>query len=161
MLEGKCSTVDNLVDGTSRQSLIEVRETLPPLEKQFHIMERLFERLVAKTTLLEGEEKKKKGEHVRLTGFLDKKKTQFWAMNEQSKVVVTVICYSNKDTKEKPPDIIIDDEKRELILHSKLEKHITHAMDSHLLLQVLWQLLWVFSSPYLSYGNQSTILQLM
>ncbi|KAK8568324.1 hypothetical protein V6N12_006878 [Hibiscus sabdariffa] len=49
--------------------------------------------------------------------------------------VVTVVCYNNKDIKEKPPDIIIDDNKRESILHSKLEKHITHAMDSHLLLQ--------------------------
>ncbi|KAK8483490.1 hypothetical protein V6N12_076226 [Hibiscus sabdariffa] len=166
-------------------------------------MERLFELLVAKTTLLESEEKKKKGEHVRLATFLDKKEAQFWVMNEQSKVmtlisfldckcylkivelclivvvgvevmkigtnikllegmsynqstfksgsqnlleaVVIVVCYSNKDIKEKPPDIIIDDEKRESVLHSKLEKHITHAMDSHLLLQFTKVLLgWIF-----------------
>ncbi|KAK9004123.1 hypothetical protein V6N11_001932 [Hibiscus sabdariffa] len=103
-------------------------------------MKRLFERLVAKITLLEGEEKKKKGEHVRLVAFLNKKEAQFWVMNEQSKVMTLIafldfVCYSNKDIKEKPPDIIIDDEKREPVLHSKLEKHITHARDSHLLLQ--------------------------
>ncbi|KAK8626043.1 hypothetical protein V6N13_133697 [Hibiscus sabdariffa] len=81
--EGKSFTVDNLVDKTSRQrqqaaenehklyhvkhtfeflkpylsSLIGVRETFLPLEKQFQTMERLFERLVAKTTLLEGEKR--------------------------------------------------------------------------------------------------------
>ncbi|KAK8668802.1 hypothetical protein V6N13_106248 [Hibiscus sabdariffa] len=127
MLEGKCSTADDLVDGTSRQrqratenehelyrvkrtfeyrkpylsSLIGVRETLLPSEKQFHTMERLFERLVAKTTLLEGEEKKKKGEHVRLATFLDKKEAQFWVMNEQSKVMTLIAfldckCYLKK-----------------------------------------------------------------
>ncbi|KAK8579318.1 hypothetical protein V6N12_069645 [Hibiscus sabdariffa] len=50
-------------------------------------------------------------------------------------VIVTIVRYSNKDIKEKPFEIIIDDEKRESVLHSKLEKHIIHAMNSHLLLQ--------------------------
>ncbi|KAK8488612.1 hypothetical protein V6N13_139975 [Hibiscus sabdariffa] len=133
-------------------------------------MERLFERLVAKTTLLEGEKKQKKGKHVRLPALLDKKEAQLWVMNEKSKVmtliafldckgylkkvelclnevvgvevmkigtnikllegmshnqstfeprsqnllevVVAVFCYRNKDIKEKPPDIIRDDEKK-------------------------------------------------
>ncbi|KAK8644282.1 hypothetical protein V6N13_123593 [Hibiscus sabdariffa] len=64
-------------------------------------MKRLFERLVAKITLLEGEEKKKKGEHVRLVAFLNKKEAQFWVMNEQSKVMTLIAfldckCYLKK-----------------------------------------------------------------
>ncbi|KAL4279757.1 hypothetical protein GQ457_03G020730 [Hibiscus cannabinus] len=168
-------------------SLIGVRETFLPLEKQFQTIERLFERLVAKTTLLEGEKKQKRGERVGLVALLDKKEAQIWVMNEQHKVitliaflncksylkkaelrlnevvgvevmkiginiellegmscnqstfesgsqnlleaVVTTVCYSSKDIKEKPPDISIDGKEGESILH------ITHDMDSHLLLQ--------------------------
>ncbi|KAL4302525.1 hypothetical protein GQ457_10G012540 [Hibiscus cannabinus] len=187
--------IDGLVDETSRQrqraaknehDLIGVRETFLPLEKQFQTMERLFERLVAKTTLLEGEKKHKRGEHIGLVALLDKKEAQIWVMNEQHKLmtliaflncksylkkaelrlneavgvevmkigtniellegmsrgqstfksssqnlleaVVTTVCYNNKDIKEKPPDSI-DDKEGEPILH------ITHDMDSHLLLQ--------------------------
>ncbi|KAK8488447.1 hypothetical protein V6N11_035468 [Hibiscus sabdariffa] len=43
--------------------------------------------------------------------------------------IVTTVCYSSKDIKEKPPIISIDDKEGESILH------ITHDMDSHLLLQ--------------------------
>ncbi|KAK8676969.1 hypothetical protein V6N13_142527 [Hibiscus sabdariffa] len=67
-----------------------VRETLLPSEKQFQTMERLFERLVAKKTLLEGEKKRKKGEHMRLVALLDNKETQFWVMNEQSKIMTLI-----------------------------------------------------------------------
>ncbi|KAK8494623.1 hypothetical protein V6N13_133687 [Hibiscus sabdariffa] len=57
-------------------------------------MERLFERLVAKTTLLEGE---KKGERVRLAALLDKKEAQFWVMNEQYKVMTLIAFLNCKD----------------------------------------------------------------
>ncbi|RWR81746.1 putative leucine-rich repeat-containing protein isoform X2 [Cinnamomum micranthum f. kanehirae] len=73
-------------------SLISVRETLLSSEKQFQTMERLFERLVAKTTHLEGEKMQKEAEvqklmveNVRLTALLDKKEAQLLAMNEQCK----------------------------------------------------------------------------
>ncbi|XVE82501.1 hypothetical protein DITRI_Ditri16bG0009900 [Diplodiscus trichospermus] len=75
-------------------SLISVRETLLSSEKQFQTIERLFERLVAKTTQLEGEKKQKEAEvqklmeeNVRLTTLLDKKEAQLLAMNEQCKVM--------------------------------------------------------------------------
>ncbi|XVF18012.1 hypothetical protein REPUB_Repub10bG0174900 [Reevesia pubescens] len=75
-------------------SLISVRETLLSSEKQFQTIERLFERLVAKTTQLEGEKKQKETEvqklmeeNVRLTALLDKKEAQLLAMNEQCKVM--------------------------------------------------------------------------
>ncbi|KAF2290860.1 hypothetical protein GH714_015858 [Hevea brasiliensis] len=74
-------------------SLISVRETLLSSEKQFQTIERLFERLVAKTTQLEGEKMQKEAEvqklmeeNVRLTALLDKKEAQLLAMNEQCKV---------------------------------------------------------------------------
>ncbi|XP_065853293.1 uncharacterized protein [Euphorbia lathyris] len=112
--------VEDLVDETSRQrqraaeneqelcrvkrdfeslksyvsSLISVRETLLSSEKQFQTIERLFERLVAKTTQLEGEKMQKEAEvqklveeNVRLTSLLDKKEAQLLAMNEQCKVM--------------------------------------------------------------------------
>ncbi|EXC35372.1 hypothetical protein L484_026697 [Morus notabilis] len=112
--------VDDLVEETSRQrqraaeneqelsrvkrefeslksyvsSLITVRETLLSSEKQFQTIERLFERLVAKTTQLEGEKMQKEAEvqklmeeNVRLTALLDKKEAQLLAMNEQCKVM--------------------------------------------------------------------------
>lgn len=112
--------VEDLVDETSRQrqraaeneqelcrvkhdfeslksyvsSLISVRETLLSSEKQFQTIERLFERLVAKTTQLEGEKMQKETEvqklmeeNVRLSALLDKKEAQLLAMNEQCKVM--------------------------------------------------------------------------
>ncbi|KAJ8771068.1 hypothetical protein K2173_023393 [Erythroxylum novogranatense] len=75
-------------------SLISVRETLLSSEKQFQTIERLFERLVAKTTQLEGEKIQKEGEvqklmdeNVRLTALLDKKEAQLLAMTEQCKLM--------------------------------------------------------------------------
>ncbi|KAK9284599.1 hypothetical protein L1049_023775 [Liquidambar formosana] len=75
-------------------SLISVRETLLSSEKQFQTIERLFERLVAKTTQLEGEKMQKEvevqklmEENVRLSALLDKKEAQLLAMNEQCKVM--------------------------------------------------------------------------
>uniref|UniRef100_A0A2P2LCN4 Uncharacterized protein LOC8267106 isoform X1 n=1 Tax=Rhizophora mucronata TaxID=61149 RepID=A0A2P2LCN4_RHIMU len=75
-------------------SLISVRETLLSSEKQFQTIEKLFERLVAKTTQLEGEKIQKEAEvqklmeeNVRLTALLDKKEAQLLAMNEQCKVM--------------------------------------------------------------------------
>jgi chromosome segregation ATPase len=112
--------VEDLVDETSRQrhraaeneqelcrvkqdfeslksyvsSLISVRETLLSSEKQFQTIERLFERLVAKTSKLEGENLQKEAEvqklmeeNVRLSALLDKKEAQLLAMNEQCKVM--------------------------------------------------------------------------
>ncbi|KAK8694576.1 hypothetical protein V6N13_072124 [Hibiscus sabdariffa] len=73
-------------------SLISVRETLVSSEKQFQTIERLFERLAAKTTQLESEKKQKEDEvqklmveNVRLAALLDKKEAQLLAMNEQCK----------------------------------------------------------------------------
>ncbi|GKV41481.1 hypothetical protein SLEP1_g49008 [Rubroshorea leprosula] len=75
-------------------SLISVRETLLSSEKQFQTIERLFERLVAKTTQLEGEKVQKEAEvqklmeeNVSLTALLDKKEAQLLAMTEQCKVM--------------------------------------------------------------------------
>ncbi|CAK7334307.1 unnamed protein product [Dovyalis caffra] len=75
-------------------SLISVRETLLSSERQFQTIERLFERLVAKTTQLEGEKVQKETEvqklmeeNVRLSALLDKKEAQLLAMNEQCKVM--------------------------------------------------------------------------
>ncbi|KAH7519936.1 hypothetical protein FEM48_Zijuj08G0090300 [Ziziphus jujuba var. spinosa] len=75
-------------------SLITVRETLLSSEKQFQTIERLFERLVAKTTQLEGEKMQKEAEvqklmeeNVRLSALLDKKEAQILALNEQCKVM--------------------------------------------------------------------------
>ncbi|KAH0973082.1 hypothetical protein GBA52_025238 [Prunus armeniaca] len=62
-------------------SLITVRETLLSSEKQFQTIEKLFERLVAKTTQLEGEKIQKETEvqklmeeNVKLSALLDKKR---------------------------------------------------------------------------------------
>lgn len=112
--------VDDLVEETSRQkaraaeneqelcrvrrdfeslksyvsSLISVRETLVSSEKQFQTIERLFERLVAKTTQLESDKVQKEAEvqklmeeNVRLTALVDKKEAQLLAMNEQCKMM--------------------------------------------------------------------------
>ncbi|XP_010444819.1 PREDICTED: uncharacterized protein LOC104727415 [Camelina sativa] len=75
-------------------SLISVRETLVSSEKQFQTIERLFERLVAKTTQLESEKVQKEAEvqklmeeNVRLTALVDKKEAQLLAMNEQCKMM--------------------------------------------------------------------------
>ncbi|KAJ7953111.1 Polyamine-modulated factor 1-binding protein [Quillaja saponaria] len=75
-------------------SLIVVRETLLSSEKQFQTIEKLFERLVSKTTQLEGEKMQKEvevqklmQENVRLSALLDKKEAQLLAMNEQCKVM--------------------------------------------------------------------------
>ncbi|KAK7406812.1 hypothetical protein VNO78_08445 [Psophocarpus tetragonolobus] len=74
--------------------LITVRETLLSSEKQFQTIERLFEKLVAKTTQLEGEKMQKEAEvqklmeeNVRLSAQLDKKEAQLLALNEQFKVM--------------------------------------------------------------------------
>ncbi|KAF8101423.1 hypothetical protein N665_0205s0018 [Sinapis alba] len=112
--------VDDLVEETSRQkarateneqelcrvrrdfeslksyvsSLISVRETLVSSEKQFQTIERLFERLVSKTTQLESDKLQKEAEvqklmeeNVRLTALVDKKEAQLLAMNEQCKMM--------------------------------------------------------------------------
>ncbi|KAL3527204.1 hypothetical protein ACH5RR_011860 [Cinchona calisaya] len=75
-------------------SLISVRETLLSSEKQFQTIERLFERLVEKTSQLESEKMQKEAEvqklmeeNVRLSALLDKKEAQLLAMNEQCKVM--------------------------------------------------------------------------
>ncbi|KAL3525287.1 hypothetical protein ACH5RR_013659 [Cinchona calisaya] len=75
-------------------SLISVRETLLSSEKQFQTIERLFERLVEKTSQLESEKLQKEAEvqklmeeNVRLSALLDKKEAQLLAMNEQCKVM--------------------------------------------------------------------------
>ncbi|KAJ6420227.1 hypothetical protein OIU84_030189 [Salix udensis] len=75
-------------------SLISVRETLLSSERQFQAIERLFERLVAKTTQLEGEKMQKETEvqklmeeNVRLSALLDKKEAQLLGMNEQCKLM--------------------------------------------------------------------------
>ncbi|XP_061341165.1 uncharacterized protein LOC133287549 [Gastrolobium bilobum] len=75
-------------------SLITVRETLISSEKQFQTLERLFERLVGKTTQLEGEKMQKEAEvqklmeeNVRLNALLDKKEAQLLALNEQCKMM--------------------------------------------------------------------------
>ncbi|RYQ79883.1 hypothetical protein Ahy_Scaffold1g106656 isoform A [Arachis hypogaea] len=75
-------------------SLLTVRETLLSSEKQFQTIEKLFERLVAKTTQLEGEKMQKEAEvqklmeeNVRLSTLLDKKEAQLLALNEQCKVM--------------------------------------------------------------------------
>ncbi|KAF4363189.1 hypothetical protein F8388_020759 [Cannabis sativa] len=113
-------SIDDLVEETSRQrqraseneqelcrvkrefeslksyvsTLITVRETLVSSEKQFQTIEKLFERLVVKTTQLEGEKVQKEvevqklmEENDRLTALLDKKEAQLLAMNEQCKVM--------------------------------------------------------------------------
>lgn len=74
--------------------LISVRETLLSSEKQFQTIEKLFERLAAKTTQLESEKMQKEvqvqkliEENVKLTTLLDKKEAQLLAMNEQCKVM--------------------------------------------------------------------------
>ncbi|RDX68957.1 hypothetical protein CR513_51995, partial [Mucuna pruriens] len=74
--------------------LITVRETLLSSEKQFRTIERLFEKLVAKTSQLEGEKMQKEAEvqklmeeNVRLSALLDKKEAQLLALNEQCKVM--------------------------------------------------------------------------
>lgn len=112
--------VDDLVEETSRQrqrateneeelirvkrdfeslksyvsGLISVRETLVSSEKQFQTIEKLFERLVEKTTQVETEKKQKEAEveklmdeNMRLNALLDKKETQLVAMSEQCKVM--------------------------------------------------------------------------
>nr|POE70565.1 endoglucanase 24 [Quercus suber] len=94
-------------------SLITVRETLLSSEKQFQTIEKLFERLVAKTTQLEGEKMQKETEvqklmeeNVRLSALLDKKEAQLLAMNEQCKFVLSmfalrfhlVLCFTVYDT---------------------------------------------------------------
>ncbi|RZC87082.1 hypothetical protein C5167_042016 [Papaver somniferum] len=73
-------------------SLISVRETLLSSEKQFQTIERLFDRLVAKTSQLETEKMQKEAEvqklmeeNIKLTSMLDKKDAQLMAMNEQCK----------------------------------------------------------------------------
>ncbi|KAK9020612.1 hypothetical protein V6N11_010631 [Hibiscus sabdariffa] len=53
----------------------------------------------------------------------------------------------------KPPDIIINNDEGELILHTDLEKHITNAMDSHQLLQFTNVLLGGISIFYESFNE--------
>ncbi|KAK1325902.1 hypothetical protein QJS10_CPA01g02353 [Acorus calamus] len=81
------ASLRSYVDG-----LINVRETLLSSEKQFHTMENLFERLIAKTNHLEGEKMQKEAEvqklmeeNLRLSALLDNKEAQLLAMNEQCK----------------------------------------------------------------------------
>ncbi|CAH8338777.1 unnamed protein product [Eruca vesicaria subsp. sativa] len=71
-----------------------VRETLVSSERQFKTIQELFERLVSKTTQLEGEKAQKEvevqklmEENVKLTVLLDKKEAQLLALNEQCKVM--------------------------------------------------------------------------
>ncbi|KAG2298310.1 hypothetical protein Bca52824_034782 [Brassica carinata] len=71
-----------------------VRETLLSSERQFKTIEELFERLVTKTTQLEGEKAQKEvevqklmEENVKLTALLDKKEAQLLALNEQCKLM--------------------------------------------------------------------------
>ncbi|VVA99434.1 unnamed protein product [Arabis nemorensis] len=71
-----------------------VRETLLSSERQFRTIEELFERLVTKTTQLEGEKAQKEvevqklmEENVKLKALLDKKEAQLLALNEQCKVM--------------------------------------------------------------------------
>ncbi|KAF3551647.1 hypothetical protein DY000_02005546, partial [Brassica cretica] len=71
-----------------------VRETLLSSERQFKTIEELFERLVTKTTQLEGEKAQKEvevqklmEENVKLAALLDKKEAQLLALNEQCKVM--------------------------------------------------------------------------
>lgn len=73
-------------------SLISVRETLLSSEKQFQAIEKLFDRLIAKTSQLENEKAQKEAEvqklmeeNVSLRALLDKKEAQLLAMNEQCK----------------------------------------------------------------------------
>ncbi|OAY77851.1 uncharacterized protein LOC109727329 isoform X2 [Ananas comosus] len=72
--------------------LISVRETLLSSEKQIQTIEKLFDRLIAKTTHLENEKEQKEAEvqklmeeNVRLRAQLDKKEAQLLAMSEQCK----------------------------------------------------------------------------
>ncbi|CAM8884511.1 unnamed protein product [Rhodiola kirilowii] len=74
--------------------LINVRETLLSSEQQFQTIEKLFERLVATTSKLEGEKQQKEAEvkkltddNERLSNLLDKKEAQLLAMNEQCKLM--------------------------------------------------------------------------
>ncbi|KAG1360917.1 putative cilia- and flagella-associated protein 57 [Cocos nucifera] len=73
-------------------SLISVRETFLSSEKQFQTIEKLFDRLIVKTTHLENEKMQKEAEvqkfmeeNVSLRALLDKKEAQLLAMNEQCK----------------------------------------------------------------------------
>lgn len=73
-------------------SLISVRETLISSEKQFQSLEKLFDKLITKTTHLENEKAQKEAEvqklmeeNVRLYALLDQKEAQLLAMNEQCK----------------------------------------------------------------------------
>ncbi|TVU07592.1 hypothetical protein EJB05_40956 [Eragrostis curvula] len=73
-------------------TLVNVRETLLSSEKQFETMEKLFDKLVAKTNQLETEKAQKEAEvnkvmeeNVRLRAMLDKKEAQLQAMSEQCK----------------------------------------------------------------------------
>nr|KYP66870.1 hypothetical protein KK1_013181 [Cajanus cajan] len=88
-VKGEFESLKSYVSG-----LITVRETLLSSEKQFRTIERLFEKLVAKTTQLEGEKMQKEAEvqklmeeNVRLSALLDKKEAQLLALNEQCKVM--------------------------------------------------------------------------
>ncbi|XP_052158801.1 uncharacterized protein LOC127776462 [Oryza glaberrima] len=73
-------------------TLVNVRETLLSSEKQFETMEKLFDRLVARTNQLESEKAQKEAEvqkvveeNVRLRAMIDKKEAQLQAMSEQCK----------------------------------------------------------------------------
>ncbi|KAF0902124.1 hypothetical protein E2562_014378 [Oryza meyeriana var. granulata] len=73
-------------------TLVNVRETLLSSEKQFETMEKLFDRLVARTNQLESEKAQKEAEvqkvmeeNVRLRAMVDKKEAQLQAMSEQCK----------------------------------------------------------------------------
>uniref|UniRef100_A0A0D9WU57 Uncharacterized protein n=1 Tax=Leersia perrieri TaxID=77586 RepID=A0A0D9WU57_9ORYZ len=73
-------------------TLVNVRETLLSSEKQFETMEKLFDRLVARTNQLETEKAQKEAEvqkvmeeNVRLRAMIDKKEAQLQAMSEQCK----------------------------------------------------------------------------
>ncbi|KAM0846378.1 hypothetical protein ACQ4PT_055712 [Festuca glaucescens] len=73
-------------------TLVSVRETLLSSEKQFETMEKLFDRLVARTNQLETEKAQKEAEvhkvmeeNVRLRAMVDKKDAQLQAMSEQCK----------------------------------------------------------------------------
>ncbi|ERM95060.1 hypothetical protein AMTRI_Chr07g30460 [Amborella trichopoda] len=79
---------------SSVRGLISVRETLLSSERQFQTMEKLFERLIAKTTLLESMNMQNEAEvwtllkeNDRLVAQLDLKEAQLVAMKEQCKIM--------------------------------------------------------------------------
>eukprot|EP01018_Ginkgo_biloba_P016720 Gb_37721 [translate_table: standard] len=79
---------------SSIDSLVSARETLLSSEKQIQEMEKIFERLTARTAILESANKQKEAEvcdllttNDKLKGLLDLKEAQLVAMKEQCKLI--------------------------------------------------------------------------